>query len=99
MNATELIKEAYTEVMAELESEMSDMTPTDDDQLMGDKSTQLAQAKGELATILDRAAQEGIIKRGEKTSILNKNEYIKRIGDLPRRIKQLQVELEPDDNL
>lgn len=95
MDTNQLIKEAYNEVMQELTLGMDDSNVSQDDISLGDISTQLAQAKGELATILDRAAQEGIIKKGDKISILNKNEYIRKVGNLPQKIRQLQRQLEP----
>lgn len=99
MLSSDLLKEAYKEVIQELGSEM-DMTIQPNDLKLGDIASQLAQAKGELNTILDRAAREGILKKNEgKIKILNRNAYIKCIGDLPRKIKQLQQQLEPSDEI
>ncbi len=92
-----LVNEAFGEVMKELESELD--IPSTNDMALGEVATKLAQAKGELNTILDRAARDKVIKKqGGKISILNKEEYIKRLGDLPKQIKALQNQLEPHTN-
>lgn len=99
MSVKTLVKEAFEEVMKDLGSELEVPMPTSNDMALGEVATKLAQAKGELNTILDRAAREGVIKKeGGKVAILNKNEYIKRIGNLPKQIKALQNQLEPQTN-
>ena len=99
MSVKKLVKEAFEEVMKDLGSELEAPFPASHDMALGEVATKLAQAKGELNTILDRAAREGVIKKeGGKVAILNKNEYIKRIGGLPRQIKALQSQLEPQTN-
>ena len=98
-SSNNLIKEAYAEVMQELGAEM-DIVMHSDDLALGNVASQLAQAKGELNTILDRAARQGIIRKNQgRVQILNKDEYIKRVGDLPRKIKQLQQQLEPSNEI
>jgi len=101
MSVKTLVNEAFIEVMKELGSELDMVvpTPTSNDMALGEVATQLAQAKGELNTILDRAARDRVIKKNEgKIAILNKEEYIKRIGDLPKKIKALQNQMEPATN-
>lgn len=90
-----LIIEEYNKVIKELE----DNIPSEENKELGDITASLAQAKGELATILDRAFREKVIdKNNGKIKILNREEYLKRVGDLPNKIKQLQQQLEPEDN-
>jgi hypothetical protein len=102
MNIKEVVKEAYNEVVKELEMGMgagpdTQVIPSKRDSAMGNVSSQLATAKGELATVLDKAERAGIIsKKNGKITINNTEQYMKYIGDLPRRIKTLQQKLEPD---
>lgn len=99
MSVKTLVNEAFIEVMKELGSELDMVVPTSDDMALGEIATKLAQAKGELNTILDRAARDRVIKKNEgRIAILNKEEYIKRIGDLPKKIKALQNQMEPATN-
>lgn len=94
--AKDVVKEAYIELLKELNE---DLEPNQDDITLGDVTTQLATAKGELATILDRAAREGVIKReGGRVQILKKDQYLQQVGDLPSRIKALQQKLEPESH-
>lgn len=103
MLVKDLIKESLEEVINELGNELEGDEITSSDLALGDISAKLAQAKGELNTILDRAAREGIIAKNDgKISIRNREEYMKRVGGLPKRIKNLQKQLEPstsEDNL
>lgn len=98
-----LVKEAYDELMQELEASPSSqqiepqVLPTKRDISLGDASSQLAKSKGELATLLDKAERAGIIsKKDGKVSIIDKVRYMQVIGDLPKKIKALQAKLEPD---
>lgn len=98
-NLKELVKEAYNELMKELEINPNEpqILPNKKDISLGDASSQLAKSKGELAAILDKAERAGIIsKKDGKISILDKNKYIQIVGDLPKKIKLLQSKLEPD---
>lgn len=91
----ELAKEALNELMYELEADV-DTQPTKKDLALGGASAKLAQLKGELNTILDKAEQAGIIsKNGGNIKILKKDAYIKYIGELPKQIKALQQKLMP----
>ncbi len=94
MNYTKLIQEAYNEVMRELEPKLPPSTPNVE---LGDLSTHLAQFKGELATVLDKASRAGYISRDNtgKIVIKNKEAYNEIVGDLPSRIKVIQQQLEP----
>lgn len=100
-NAIRLVNEAYDEMMSELRSDLGfPPEPSRSDISLGNVSSQLAQAKGELSTLLDRATRQGIISRKDgKISIINKNAWIKAVGDLPRKIKNLQNQLTPDPNI
>jgi hypothetical protein len=97
MNVKKILKEAYDEVMKELELSSPKTTPTQDDIELGDLSARLAQYKGELATLLDKATRAGYITRDKNGKIVIKNKvaYMKILGDLPEKIKLLQKELEP----
>ncbi len=90
----ELVKEAYTELVKELEAGVDQPNQLDLD--LGDVSTKLAQSKGELATLLDKAERAGIINRANGSiKILKKDDYVRLVGDLPKKIKLLQQRLEP----
>jgi hypothetical protein len=74
--------------------------PSKGDRALGTAASKLAQLKGELSTILDRAEREGIIRRKDgKTSIINLPKYSQLIGDLPKRIKALQLRVLPSLSL
>lgn len=95
-NVGNLLNEAYNELMHEFQDEPM---PSSSDIKLGDISAQLAQAKGELATIIDRASREGIIRKNDgKIQILKKDLWLKKSGDLPQRIKNLQRQLTPNPN-
>lgn len=100
-NAIKLINKAYNEVMNELFMRSGDEhNVSRSDISLGNIASQLAQAKGELSTLLDRAAREGIISnKNGKISIIDKNAWIKAAGDLPQKIKKLQQQLTPDPNI
>lgn len=93
-----LYKEIYDEFMNDMDinSSTGPGTINKNDLKQGELAASLAQAKGELNALLDRAARDGILQKNkDKITILQKDEYIKRIGDLPKRIKALQHQLEP----
>jgi hypothetical protein len=100
-NAIRLVNEAYNEMMSELHADLElSPEPSRSDISLGNISAQLAQAKGELSTLLDRATRQGIItKKNGKISIIDKDAWIKAVGDLPRKIKDLQNQLTPDPNI
>jgi len=94
MDYKDLIHEAYNELMEELGSENP---PSRNAINLGNLASQLARSKGELKTLLYKAEQLGIIKQTNgKIAILDKNKYLQVLGDLPRKIKDLQQKLEPD---
>jgi ribosomal protein S20 len=110
-----IAKKVYEKVMNEMDElplrDPSFDAPDDDslskqvkvskgDRALGTAASKLAQLKGELSTILDRAEREGIIRRKDgKTSIINLPKYSQLIGDLPKRIKALQLRVLPSLSL
>jgi hypothetical protein len=69
--------------------------PSKNDKVLGSNAAKLAQLKGELATVLDRAEREKIITRDEngKVKVLKLPEYQKAIGNLPQEIKALRLKV------
>lgn len=91
MNSIRIMEEAFNEVMQDLNMGEPPETLSQNDLSLGDTAAQLAQVKGELSAILDRAYREGIIKKKDgRISILNRDAYTRAVGDLPKKIKQLQ---------
>jgi hypothetical protein len=105
-----IAKEAFNEILSEMEigvssqpdsfSSLDDDTlaqqvaPNKKDKVLGGDAAKLAQLKGELATVLDRAEREGIINRSEgKTRILRLPQYQQLIGNLPQQIKILRLKV------
>lgn len=102
-----IAEETFNEVMNELSRDASpidspeNVIPTKTDKVLGNDAAKLAQLKGELATVLDRAESEGIISRGEegKIRIIKLPEYQKVIGTLPQQIKILRRKVLGDTNI
>ena len=67
---------------------------------LANDAAKLAQLKGELSTILDKAERAGVISRGEngKIRIVKLPEYQKMIGNLPQQIKILQLKVLENNN-
>jgi hypothetical protein len=67
---------------------------------LANNAAKLAQLKGELATILDKAERSGTISRDKagKIRIIRLPEYQKMIGNLPQQIKILQQSVLENNN-
>lgn len=86
-NMNNILKEAYSELLTELGQP--------------EPAQILAEYKGKLAAALDRAQRAGIIKKDDngKIKIIKKDIWTRMVGDMPKKIKELQQKLTPNYEL